>query len=83
MKRLKRFLKSPKATVITFALAVVLLLLSSIGGTRAALTYFSETYASRVQMSNIGVTLMEKGHHDENMCICIILIGEEEKKLNV
>ena len=65
MKRLKRFLKSPKATVITFALAVVLLLLSSIGGTRAALTYFSETYASRVQMSNIGVTLMEKGHHDE------------------
>ncbi|MCI9616102.1 MAG: hypothetical protein HFG93_13275 [Dorea sp.] len=65
MKRLKRFLKSPKATVITFALAVVLLLLSSIGGTRAALTYFSETYASRVQMSNIGVTLMEKGHHDK------------------
>lgn len=65
MKRLKRFLKSPKGTVATFALAVVLLLLSSIGGTRAALTYFSETYASRVQMYNIGVRLMEKGHHDE------------------
>lgn len=61
MKRFNRFMKSPKTTVVAFGLAVALLLFSSIGGTRAALTYFSETYASRVQMSNIGVTLMEKG----------------------
>ncbi len=65
MKRMKRFLKSPKTTVIAFGLAVILLLFSSIGGTRAALTYFSETYASRVQMSNIGVTLLEKSHNDK------------------
>lgn len=51
--------------MITFGAAVALLLFSSIGGTRAALTYFSETYASRVQMYNIGVTLMEKSDKDE------------------
>ena len=65
MKRMRKFLRSPKTTVTAFVLAGLLLLFSSIGGTRAALTYFSETYASRVQMSNIGVTLMEKGQHDE------------------
>ena len=65
MKRFNRFVKSPKTTVVAFGMAVALLLFSSIGGTRAALTYFSETYASRVQMSNIGVTLMEKGEDGE------------------
>ena len=60
MRRIKKFIQSPKTTVVIFGLAVVLLLFSSIGGSRAALTYFSETYASRVQMYSIGVTLMEK-----------------------
>lgn len=61
MKRLKRFIKSPTATILAFFLAVGLLLFSTIGGARAALTYFSDTYVSRVQMSNIGVTLLENG----------------------
>lgn len=61
MKRIKRFIKSPTATLLAFFLAVGMLLFSTIGGTRAALTYFSETYASRVQMSNIGVSLLENG----------------------
>lgn len=61
MKRIKRFIKSPTATILAFFLAVGLLLFSTIGGARAALTYFSETYASRVQMSNIGVSLLENG----------------------
>ena len=42
-----------------FALAVGLLASSSVGGARAALTYYSETYTSRVQMYDIGVTLLE------------------------
>lgn len=67
MKRMKNFFKSPKIIGITFGLAVILLLFSSIGGTRAALTYFSETYASRVQMYNIGVTLLEKSHNDKEL----------------
>ena len=61
MKRIKRFLKSPAATMISFFLAVGLLLFSTIGGARAALTYFSDTYVSRVQTSNIGGTLLENG----------------------
>ena len=61
MKRIKRFLKSPAATMISFFLAVGLLLFSTIGGARAALTYFSDTYVSRVQTSHIGVTLLENG----------------------
>ncbi len=61
MKRIKRFIKSPAATMISFFLAVGLLLFSTIGGARAALTYFSDTYVSRVQTSNIGVTLLENG----------------------
>lgn len=62
MKRIKRFLKSPAATMTAFVLAVGLLLFSTVGGARAALTYFSDTYVSGVQMSNIGVTLLENGN---------------------
>lgn len=62
MKRIKRFIKSPTATMLVFLLAVGLLLFSTIGGACAALTYFSDTYVSRVQMSNIGVTLLENGN---------------------
>lgn len=58
MSKLRKFL-TPGVTLGIFVLAVILLLVSSIGGTRAALTYFSDTYASRVQMYDIGVTLLE------------------------
>lgn len=46
-------------TLALFVLAAALLLGSSIGGARAALNYYSETYASRIQMYDIGVTLNE------------------------
>ncbi len=61
MKKQKKRLKtaSPIVTVVLFAAAVVMLLGSSIGGTRAALTYYSETYTSRIQMYDIGVSLLE------------------------
>lgn len=62
MKRFRKFIASPKVSVGALGLAVALLLFSSVGGARAALTYYSETYASRVQMYNIGVTLMENGN---------------------
>lgn len=57
----KNFLGSPAVTAVLFLLAAVMLLGSTIGGARAALTYYSESYVSRVQMSNIGVTLLENG----------------------
>lgn len=56
-KRIKA--ASPIVTAVLFVAAVAMLLGSSIGGTRAALTYYSETYTSRIQMYDIGVSLME------------------------
>lgn len=50
---------SPAVTLVLFAAAVAMLLCGSIGGTRAALTYYSETYTSRIQMYDIGVSLVE------------------------
>ena len=54
MKKFRKFIQSPAATVAAFVLAAGLLLFSSVGGARAALTYFSETYATRVQLFDIG-----------------------------
>ena len=61
MKKHKKRMKvaSPLVTVVLFVAAVGRLLGSSIGGTRAALTYYSETYTSRIQMYDIGITLVE------------------------
>lgn len=61
MKKQKKRMKvaPPIVTVALFGVAVALLLGSSIGGTRAALTYYSETYSSRIQMYDIGITLVE------------------------
>ena len=60
MKRPKKAV-SPAVTMALFLLAVAMLLGSTIGGARAALTYYSETYTSRIQMYDIGVTLLENG----------------------
>lgn len=57
--KIKKLMTSPAGTLGAFALSVVLLAFSSVGGARAALTYYSETYTSRVQMYDIGVTLLE------------------------
>ena len=61
MKRVTKLLRSPVTTLALFGAAAVLLLTSTIGGARAALTYFSEFYTTRVQMYDIGVTLCENG----------------------
>lgn len=61
MKKLKKMLASPAVAIASFALAAVLLLFSSVGGARAALTYFSEEYNSYIELSQIGVALLENG----------------------
>lgn len=63
MKRLIEKL-SPKVVIALLAASGLLLLSGSIGGTRAALTYYSDVYSSRIQLGNIGVTLMESGETD-------------------
>lgn len=57
--KIRKIITSPTGTLGMFALAAALLMFSSVGGARAALTYYSETYTSRVQMYDIGVTLLE------------------------
>lgn len=58
MKRFQKHL-SPAVIMILFAVAIAMLLGGSISGTRAALTYYSETYTSRIHLFDIGVTLLE------------------------
>ena len=58
---LKKKFTSPIVTVVLFFLAAVMLLGSTIGGTRAALTFYSENYTSEVELYNIGVQLLENG----------------------
>lgn len=65
MKRLKKIL-SPKAATVMLAASALLLLSGSVGGARAALTYYSDTYRSQMSTQNIGVTLLEKGEADED-----------------
>lgn len=60
-KRIIRFLTRPVTIAVIFILAVLLLGFGTVGGARAALTYYSETYASQVEMHDIGITLMENG----------------------
>lgn len=60
-KKIRKILASPAVTLSAFVLAAGLLLFSSIGGARAALTYYSETYSSSVELSEIGIQLVENG----------------------
>ncbi|MCI9336128.1 MAG: hypothetical protein HFH93_01070 [Lachnospiraceae bacterium] len=80
MKKFKKILTSPATTVAAFALAVGLLLFSSIGGARAALTYFSEDYAANIQLQEIGVTLVENGAPVEGELLKGLLGEGEELK---
>ncbi len=47
--------------ILLLCASVGLLLLSTVGSARAALTYYSENYAMEVTVSSIGVTLEENG----------------------
>ena len=64
MSKLTEKLKSTKrSTWITagsFVAAGALILTAAIGGTQAALTYFSDDYSAQVEMFDIGVSLVEQ-----------------------
>lgn len=62
----KHRLKKSVGIFAMLAAAVVLLIYSSVGGARAALTYYSQRYDSKLMMQDIGITLLENGkdvHH--------------------
>ena len=56
----KRMKWSPLALL---AVAGILLGVSTVGSTQAALTYYSENYMAEVTVSNIGVSLLENAAH--------------------
>lgn len=58
-KRLKSLKRSTLVTVVLFVVAVALLVGSAVGGTYAALTYYSENFHADFNMFDIGVTLLE------------------------
>lgn len=62
MGAFSRFISSAKVNVTLFVIAAILLLVSVVGGTQAALTYYSDTYLARLTVSEIGVTLLENGN---------------------
>ncbi|MCF0130213.1 MAG: hypothetical protein HUJ71_00725 [Pseudobutyrivibrio sp.] len=66
MNRFKHFLTSNVGIATSFVLAAGLLLFGSVGGARAALTYYSDNYSSQVQMRDIGITLVENGNRISN-----------------
>lgn len=57
MTRFKKILFSSKTNIVVFILAIGLLLFATIGGARAAISYYSSQ--AGVTMQDIGVTLME------------------------
>lgn len=58
---MKRDGKSCAAPILLLGASVALLAFSTVGSTRAALTYYSENYAMEVTVGSIGVTLQENG----------------------
>lgn len=60
MKKMKKFMFSPKGTLVAFGAAMALLLLSSVGGARAALQYYSDNHVTEINTRYIGVSLVEK-----------------------
>lgn len=59
MKKIKKSFF--KTSFLLFGASAVLLLASTVGSTRAALTYYSENYEMRIEVPSIGVSLVENG----------------------
>ena len=57
----KHKMKKSVGIFAMLAVAIGLLAFSSIGGARAALTIYSQTYESEMKMKHIGITLLENG----------------------
>ena len=55
----KNLKKIPVSVLLMFVAAIALLVVSTVGGARAALTYYSDTYRAQFDMYHIGVTLNE------------------------
>lgn len=59
MKKKKQKKSFPKKPALVLTAAALLLVGSTVGSTRAALTYYSENYSAQMNMQSIGVSLLE------------------------
>ena len=59
MSKFKSFVAQQRVTIALFAVAIVLLAVAGVGGARSALTYFSDTHVTSVELQDIGVSLVE------------------------
>ncbi|MBR2671626.1 MAG: hypothetical protein IKE27_05450 [Oscillospiraceae bacterium] len=74
----RRISESQVVTIVLMALAVILLVVGTVGGSRAALTY-SETYSTELSMQDIGVVFNENDNPVENGGVLLKdLLGTDE-----
>ncbi|MBR2807216.1 MAG: hypothetical protein IKE18_10645 [Oscillospiraceae bacterium] len=74
----RRISESQVVTIVLMALAVILLIVGTVGGSRAALTY-SETYSTELSMQDIGVVLNENNNPVENGGVLLSdILGTDE-----
>lgn len=69
----------PLKPALLLSASALLLLGSTIGSTRAALTYYSENYSAQIEMSDIDVTLLENGKAVEGDGLLKDMLGKDSK----
>ena len=85
MNKIRDFLSRPVVTVALFALALVLLGESALGGARASLTIESQDYNSQIRTSNISVALVENGNmvEEDGTLLEDLLVRNKKDDLDV
>ena len=78
----RRISESQVVVIALMAIAVILLVIGTVGGSRAALTY-SETYATELSMQDIGVVLNENTIPVENGGVLLKDLIKDDKAFKV
>lgn len=61
IKKIRKFVSQPVMTAALLVCGAIFLAGGAVPTARAALTYYSENYTTRVSMDNIGVSILENG----------------------
>lgn len=81
MKKLRKFLATPGVSLCALALGILLLGTSTVGGARAAITYYSDPYQANVQLQQIQVQLNENGKKVDTLALDEVMKDNEALKL--
>ena len=79
----------PKKVALLLGAAAVLLLGSTVGSTRAALTYYSENYSAQMNLKHIGSVCLVKHrctlfhNNDIEFCRCILTVCCRERVADI